>query len=59
MASGSTFNANKGPTTPLPPPPKVDKGKRNNQYHATIEDLNEDNDEDQQHQQLHRNPGQF
>ncbi|PLW05420.1 hypothetical protein PCANC_28877 [Puccinia coronata f. sp. avenae] len=59
MASGSTLNTNKGPTTPLPPPPKGDKGKRNDRYRTTIEELNEDDDKEQQHQQLHRNPAQF
>ncbi|PLW19574.1 hypothetical protein PCASD_21107 [Puccinia coronata f. sp. avenae] len=48
MASGLTFNMNKGPTTPLPPPPKTDKGKRNKQYCTTIEDLPEDDDKEEQ-----------
>ncbi|PLW24102.1 hypothetical protein PCANC_28883 [Puccinia coronata f. sp. avenae] len=58
------MNTNKGPNTPLPPP-KMDKGKRNNQYRtATIEDLHEDDKEEeqqqqQQHQQQHQNQAQY
>ncbi|PLW28911.1 hypothetical protein PCANC_27619 [Puccinia coronata f. sp. avenae] len=44
---------NKEPTTPLPPP-KTDKGKRNNQYRTTIEDLHEDNNEEKKQQQQHQ-----
>ena len=53
LASGSTINMNKGPTTPLPPP-KTDKGKQNDQYRtATIEELREDDKEEEQQQQQH------
>jgi hypothetical protein len=58
LASGSTINVNKEPTTPLPLP-KTDKGKRNKQYRTTIEDLHEDNNEEKQQQQQHRNHAQY
>ncbi|PLW28259.1 hypothetical protein PCANC_27716 [Puccinia coronata f. sp. avenae] len=46
---------------PLSPPPKTDKGRRNNQYCTTIENLPDDEDKDQQpfqHQQQIWHPTQ-
>ncbi|PLW33710.1 hypothetical protein PCANC_25724 [Puccinia coronata f. sp. avenae] len=52
-ATGSTFNTNRGTTTPLAPPPKVDKGMLKEQYCTRIEDLPEDKEEE--HPQQHQN----
>ncbi|PLW26626.1 hypothetical protein PCANC_25023 [Puccinia coronata f. sp. avenae] len=43
-ASGSTFKG-RGPITPVPPPPKADKGRHKETYRQpTIEDLEEDDE---------------